>query len=702
MPCDPRANTLNPPIHPPLPGIPLSPVQSPLPNINIPNGLLESLTDLVNFLQLPLPSGTLKPNPDDFMKNVWGAVADLLSQFAPFLSFYNFILALFNLIVCIIEVLCAIPNPFKVSSALRKLFSTCLPPFLALFPWAALIAMIIALILLIIALVTYIIDSIIGIIQEIIRNLEVLSKSVQLQDAEATLAGAQKIGLLFCTIENLLSIFLAIAAIVSIIQSLAAAGGSIPCDDSSEDGCCSTDICPSFIKNNPDGITGISGKLIYHNKIGTDLASVFSSIPGFNASLFNIPPIRSERWQLIDTDTDQVYKFSDIITPVNGNIYWPEGTSYNSETSPGKAPYTVDLKLITNPLSFGIADGLGTRKFVIKDCIVVQKPYLGTLQYDQSLNTSNSTGTLSLEGGLVYEEDGETPYMVEGKQATLNTFIHKQDTLANAVPSVEDEISIDNIEFTLNINHPVLMQHSLITAGCLPEVSVEKNILSQVLISEDIRAVINKLNLAPAGVAVPSTGFFPNISGAYECVTGALSDFRQNVSIENAAIFQSAVETCLGDLLNQSLATYCDAVSVGASQFKSTAELNTNLEFLSRRITAKVILKDFGGTVISQNMPEHCQEEIASLLKGSVTLGEITKFSYDGSGGFEAHITSEKPGDGDLTITFNGKLLSKLNQGNATVTSSIEENVLQYTFVDASGAGMVRRGPEDISEQVGG
>jgi len=59
---------------------------------------------------------------------------------------------------------------------------------------------------------------------------------------------------------------------------------------------------------------------------------------------------------------------------------------------------------------------------------------------------------------------------------------------------------------------------------------------------------------------VPSTGILPNVTGAQQCVLDALTAFRNNVSLESAAEFQSTVETCLGDLKDQTLATICGAV----------------------------------------------------------------------------------------------------------------------------------------------
>src|SRR4030067_1393771 len=141
--------TASPP--PNIPGIGslFAPLQIPIPELDLPTDLLEDLLELMGKLGALFPSGLFKANPDFGMKNVLDFIANILSQLAPFLSFYNFIMAALNLIICIIEVLCAIPNPFAVAAKLKRLFAECLPPFLNLFPWLALLAMILALLLLI-------------------------------------------------------------------------------------------------------------------------------------------------------------------------------------------------------------------------------------------------------------------------------------------------------------------------------------------------------------------------------------------------------------------------------------------------------------------------------------------------------------------------------------------------------------------------
>ena len=197
MSCDPNSNSLSPPIIPgvPVPGFGLPSFafpQVPLPDL--PFGLPESLLDLLNLLKLKFPgpwdvSGFL----DDLTNSLLKHIASILNQIAPFLALYRFFQALLNMILCILEIICAYPNPFKMVKAIRRLFKRCLPLFIALFPWLALLAMIIALLLLILALIEYIIQRILAFILELLRNLKLLGQGVTLENPDATIAAAQKI-----------------------------------------------------------------------------------------------------------------------------------------------------------------------------------------------------------------------------------------------------------------------------------------------------------------------------------------------------------------------------------------------------------------------------------------------------------------------------------------------------------------------------
>lgn len=676
-----------PPINIPGFGLSAAPIQIPFPSFQIPTAFVQDLLSLVNTLTIPLPSGTFKPNIDTFTKNVFDLISRVFAQLAPFLSLYSLFTAVLNLILCLINIVCSLMNPFKLIGAIINLFKNCLPQFLAIFPWFLLIMLIISILLLLLALIDYIIAKVLGIIAEIIRNLKIFAKGATFSDAESTLAAIRKIGDLLCLIQNIMAIFGAISAIMAIIQSLSLTSGGLVCSE-----CCGEDICPPFIKN--DNIKSKNAELKYTSRVNVDVSTLFTSLPpGFNSDLIKLPSIREERWQLYDVVMPE-YPIVLIVTPSTdlstGNTtdkFWPDGITFTAKTPKNKAAYTADLRVKLNPNDYNIVDSKGERYFRINDCIVITEPYIGLYDYEDTLQEdTNLLGTLSLEGGLVFEDDGKTPFKTNNKQATLNNFIHKSSVNASSAPN--DQVTLKNIEYKIKPGYATLMGYQLITAGCIPEVAIEKAIVNSVLASEDIRAVFSKLPI------VSNAGILPDVDGALNCVLSSLELFRTNVSIESAGLFQANVESCLNNLRNETLAAICGAIIAGVSQFKSEIKLSEDVQFTTRSINVNVILKDAGGANIGANIPDSCLPEVLSKLKAEVTLGKVSDFTYNGNS-FDAELTSKSSGTGALNVNFNNKLFNKVIVGVGTKSSSIVENILNYTFIDAVVEPVVRRDNTD-------
>lgn len=663
MPCSPSDISLNPVVLPPPPAIPgfgLPFVSGlPFPDIKLPDGIPEDFLALVKQLAALIPGGKLFATQTNFSKDILDVLASLLNQLGPYLAIYNFFQALLNMILCIMDVLCSLMNPFALISALNRLFKNCLPDFLNLFPWLALIAMIIALLLLLLALLDYLLSQILAIIRDIIENLLLLAEAVQVNATESDIiAAARKIAMLLCMIEQLFAILIAFQAIMAIIESLAHIGGRSVCSpgDGSDSSCCSDEFCPPFIRQNPDGLTGTQGTLIYFSQVNNDV-SAFPALV--------LPPARNENWQFTDIQ-NQLYNIKDIITPINGAIYWPEGKSYIFDSNIKKIPYLVDMMITVDPAVFGLASLGKDRQFFIQDCVVLNKPYIGIYDFVGNLGASTDNGTVQIAGGKVFENDKTTPVIVNGSQANLNDFIHFP--VKTGMPSINDGYNINNIEYTLKLNHPALLEQNIITTGCIPSISSESAIANVVA--------------TPLSTVISRIGSLPNIGGTIDCLTAALAAFRANVSPTTAVDFQAAVTACINGLKNQTVTAYNAAISGGASQFQTTLTLDPVVQFTGQPIKVSITLKDPGGTIISQNIPLVSQPVIASLISGVATFGQLSPFVYDGSESFIADLTSSQPGSGQLTASFENNVISIIvGQNNANVTTSIEPNIKDYQFV---------------------
>jgi len=657
-PCDPNDNTLNPNnVKPPFitgDGLAIGPIDlTPDLDFEIPFNLPEDLVALMQKFSALFPSYQYKPNVDDTTKTPLQAIMNILSQITPFLALWKFFLALLNMVVCIIEVLCglimgAIPK-------LKKLFKQCLPAFLSLFPWLALILMIISLILLLIAIIEYIIMMIIKFIKDIIKNFKRLAKAISDQDTSSILAVAQKISDIMCLIQGFLAVLIALEAIWSIIKDLAAIGGAIPCED-----CCGPDSCPDFIKFNKDGITGAAGKLLYYKAYEVDLEVIKINL-------------RPESWQFYDSSTGRAYNIKDIIYPEY--VFWPEDTSFGPDSNQRKVPYTIDMKMhISNPSYWNPADSKGPRNFVFKDVYFSERPSMTLFQNNSSNPTPFVNGTAQLVGGLVFEEDG-SPYMLpDGTQAKLNTFIHKEaeDIFPpfGAVPSYDDGYYFTDIEYTWKPNIQALVEYTLVTAGCAV---TDERVINQAIYS-DLASVITKVQL-------------PDINNAYNCLAIAIDKFRKNMSEDTALIFQADCELCLNNLRDEAFNAYKQAVDAGFNPFTSTASLDTNLQFVSLPIKVKVTLKDISSNPINLAIPDYqtvgdIAKEIAGKIVATPSLGKIDNFVYDGYDSFVANLTSDSPGEGTILFSYKDNTFKNvLNRDNLDIPTSIENNILSYTFV---------------------
>lgn len=693
MPCSPINDAnFHPPVPPPgFPGIGNFAIQIPDLNIPFPDLPLEDLLALFDKLSMILPPGTLKPGLDaDILNKPFAAFLTLLEKFMPFLMLYKFFLPMLNLIICIIEVLCAIPSPFKLPRALRRLFRVCLPEFLALFPFFALILMIIALLLLILALIEYLIQRILNLIAIIIKNIKTLALAARRLDNDSIIGITKKIGDLMCLFQNLFIIFGIISLIIQLIAGMLSLGFHIPpCDssDGSVDGCCTTDVCPSFIKNNADGITNDTGFFQYYPEVGID--SGLTLPEGF-------PPIvsiiRNESWQFYDPNLQQNQQFINITNafdlPVGtSKVFFPEGSTYNSTTSSSAVPYTINFRLFYNPTIFGNSDPKGARYIKITNAIVKNPPTKGVLAYDGKSFISPFDGTLNLVGGSITEDDGKTPIVdANGNASTINTLFHMPVNAFGPAPSPTDGVLFSNITYTFNINYEVLVSNSLITIGCMPDVAIDRDFINAT-IGAQFNSVGTKLASA---LLLPSAGGegtapLPDASAAQQCIATAVNTFRQNVSVETAEALQATVLDCLNTLKSQTSNCLSAVVGAGFDQYKSVFTLDTSIQFTTRPITVIVQVNESSGQNVANGIPADVAKTISSQLKGVVSFGEISDFTYDGYGSFDALITSDKPGNGNVKVLFNNNYISTINNPSSIdQTASVSINSLNYTFVDSA------------------
>ena len=206
------------------------------------------------------------------------AINSMLALLSPFISAYALILPILGVIRGIIEVICAMMNPFAVIAAVIRLFAKWLPPFISLFPPAAGIIVILSTIKAILAIIFYIMTEVVPVIALMVDNIKNLAKFFanpdDLTDAQLDAAEEKLESLLATLIQKtgVLAVFAPLLELIFLILRLVA---GFPCIDqpaSSDTGTllspvevpleldsfsCDESACPPLISDrskNPKGV----------------------------------------------------------------------------------------------------------------------------------------------------------------------------------------------------------------------------------------------------------------------------------------------------------------------------------------------------------------------------------------------------------------------------------------------------------------
>jgi len=718
MPCSPSDVSLNVPSGPSGPAVPGfgTTFSLKLPQISpFPQNFPEDLLDLLSKFQLLIPPGVLKPSlSPNFSKDIFDTILSMLDQFMPFLMLYKFFLPILNIIVCIIEVLCALMNPFALISAINRLFSQCIPEFLNLFPVFALIIMIISLLLLIIALIEYVASQILKLVQAILRNITALNNAFQSGDSNGVLAIAQKLGALLCVFQNLFVLFALFNIIIDIIKDILNLTFSIPpCQDGGSgnvNSCCTPETCPTIVQSS---YTRFTGTFKYFSEIGGQSNVFGGGFPAFNFTF------RNEMWQFYDVQQDQAQAFRNIfdafdITNTSPKpIFFPSGTTYGVGSDLRQVPYVINMRLFYNPTDWGRT---GHSRFIrFNNCIVTTVPTDNLIEADNSIqNIQNAV--VSLVGGAGFEDDNVTPlqaYAADGVTpingvADLNNFLHKPATFTTTYipPNINDGYVFSNVEYTFVPNIAPLIQKNLVTVGCTPAIALNRDFINNIVASD----IGLKTSLLNSLLNNENGNVFPDPDAAQQCMLAAIAALRSNMTAEGVAQFQTTCNLCLNKLQSDTENAINSLIGIGIDPCNSSFSINPNIQFTSDVIKVFVSINEVNGLSLTNALPDNVASNIASRLTGHVSFGDISNFNYDGYQFFVAQISSTTTGSGNVMISFDNQIFCTNTLSNTTSPTHTLQSQ-SYQFIHALAAppapkgdvtdGQPRRDRGDISRDGG-
>jgi hypothetical protein len=687
----------------------------PVAPLSFPIGFPEDLLCILDLLQLLVPSGPLMPQLSlNFGKDIFDAIMKLLDQFMPFLMLYKFFLPILELIICIIEVLCALVNPFAVIGALDRLFTQCIPAFLNLFPIFALIIMIISLLLLLLALIEYIIEQIICFILALLKNILALVAAFQIGNAVGVLAIANKLASLLCVFQNLFVLLALFGIIIQVIKDILSLVFAIPpCEGGNNSNCCGPLTCPAIVQNPNNGSTG---NMQYVNQVSAPITGF--TIPGFAQPTVDV---RTESWQIWDNRQVAPLRFWDIVEAQDviddgynpPPVFFPTSSTFTASTPINQAAYTVNMRLFYNPAQWGRTGNPQYLRF--NNCIVLNAP---TQDLVNGMNTDVSipNGVLYIAGGQGYlddnktiidgyQPDGTTP--IHGTQASLNNFFHLPQTISVS-PSLNDGYTFTDVTYTWTASTPVLMQANLVTAGCMPQISFNRSFINNTMFANIASQTQNLKNL----VNQPSsTQGFPDPAGAQQCMQAAISNLRSNMTVAGVSEFQAMANLCMTNLQTATNNALTSVIGIGFSPCNSTFTLTPGSQFSTLPIQVQVSLNENNGLGLARNLPPNVASNIAAEIVGYPTFGTLGPFTYDGYQYFNAELTASETGSGCIMIAYQNQILCT---NNLPTDGSNPNHTLQnlcYDFVyvptaqvniPSTGEGdtigiQPRRGPQDGS-----
>jgi hypothetical protein len=703
MPCSPNDVSLAEPTSSSAPAIPGFgiPFSLPLPVVSpFPSGFPEDLLNIFNTFQFLIPPGALKPslNPN-FGKDVFDGIMKMLDQFMPFLMLYKFFLPILNIIICVIEVLCALMNPFALISAINRLFNQCIPQFLNIFPVFAIIIMLISLLLLIIALIEYIASQILKLVQALLRNIAALTNAFNNDDATGVMAIAQKLGSILCIFQNVFVLLSVFNVIIDIVKDILGMAFAIPpCQDGPSgdaNSCCTPDTCPTIVKA---PYTRTTGTFKYFGEVGGSFDTPGGG--GFPAQTFSF---RNEMWQFYDTSQKEgqafsnIYNAFDITDTTTKPVFFPAGATYPLGSDLKQVPYTINLRVFYVPANWGRT---GPSRFVrFNNCIITTVPTPNLVEANNSTETINNAVAV-LTGGSGFEDDDTTPLQAYGSNgttpisgtATLNNFFHQPATFSNTYlpPNINDGYTFQNVDYTFTPNIAPLIKAGLVTLGCAPSVAFSKDFINNVFAS-DVGIQTAELNNLING------GGFPDPNAAEACMLAAIAALRSNMTNEGVAQFQATCNICLGNLQTATNNSLNNLIGIGIDPCSSSFTVTPAVQFTSEPIIVSVNINERNGLPITNGLPAEVANNLAARLSAHLTVGEISPFSYDGYQLFVAKITSPVTGSGQISISFDNNVFCT-NTFSATEPAVHTLQAQNYQFIyTPTEQNVVRRDLGDVA-----
>jgi hypothetical protein len=674
---------------------PLIPTQFMLPtNGNQPT----TYPELLDLLNCSCIAGSLiRPStPPTATFDLGDIIAGMAQFMSIFTSVYKWVTVILKMIACIIDVLCALPNPFATISAVIRLFTVCFPELLSLFPQFAILLLIICLIKIILSIVEYIITVLLPLVLDIIQNIQDIKEAFSTGNQDAIMAVSFKIVSLFEELRSLLGLLALLNPIFEMIKALLSAGISIPClgGGGSCDDCDTPEPqCPPVLQQySIDGTDGcmtvlyggggpFDFNLLFYS---SDRRRDFTTIRSFFPPGVNYSEVKSEdelAFCLKEGANSYAVKSVDII----GNLYL---SLISSEMNPdgylSSLVNVVGLPIpIINPPFVRFASATGG----LEDA------------YGKYLEISDTREDCSANSGTWIIDEVYDAYNVKLKRS-VDVWVEPSSSM-NPEPfiywkfaPVAPEPGCDK-HFSVVINHAELMRHNMISVGCHPAVKASKDSLKNRY--PEIMAGTDNLGLT---APLPDlAALIDNVNGAVDKVAPKDMDTKyvqDNYGLieENIGNMAPEIFGYLNQFKNDSLVYLQDVMPKVLDVEKSTLDAQPRIQIVGEPINISVSAYDRSGDKMGKGLPTGTVFVNVFTTEGELSpVTEILDAYGAVTGDFSAVINSQKPIKASLTAKILNKYISDFDGYN------LIPRVVEVEFVDSNE--MIRRRISGSPEPLG-
>lgn len=580
------------------------------------------------YIQLPAGASLQSVANPGAISSISDGINSVIAALAPFTSAYMMLMPIFGIIKGIIEVICALMNPFAVIRAVIKLFTKYIIPFIALFPPFAGLLLLIAILKIILAIVLFIITVVIPIICLIRDNIKELAnfiKNAADNSSNLVQSGTSVVGALSSSFSGdftmdklngvkkkalwLLEELIKQCAIIEVIQpilemvlQILAIRIGIPCkkrkNKSDDSDCCEEDVCPEVFSNPPSG----QGRLLI-SKFGHTKRNVFKIITG------------NERIRLLEQ-----YQ-SNLEEKLNSQLDEPVQTSNSAPGIGNKTAFNVRIKSTrgkSNEIVLPVLDINGT---TIKVKSKVMRSFLGP------------------------------------KKRTIGSGIFSK-------PKISYEISYVN--YAIEPNWDYLLRENIVGIGCHPEVAVAKEMFDPDMTPPNTDGILSEYIDVNTGLKTLESQLGQEIDKTFLDIESATNIDDLDTTISTSAISNNlaSMSSTQNEMISLMLQTADSMKNRLNTLLKSAVNSSTSTVLVDKNsakadVKDKIIItvtpKDVSGAPIAKNLPSDIQLEIGVFTTFGILSNKTVNTS---TGTVTVELTSPNPGSAIITARINDTFIS--------------------------------------------